>query len=203
MSKIKISICILIYFFICACSDPVTPLDKLSDDAVILAFGNSLTRGTGAKSGADYPSQLALLSNLTVINEGVPGEVSSQGAIRLPPLLHQHQPDLVILIHGGNDILRKKSRTELKNNLQSMITEVLQRNIQVIILGVPEPGIFLSSAEIYEELANQNNILAELNLLPDILGDNTLKADTVHPNEKGYLRLAEGIYQFLGENGAL
>ena len=71
------------------------------------------------------------------------------------------------------------------------------------MLGVPEPGIFLKSAEIYEQIALETNVPIELSLLPDILGDNALKSDIAHPNKDGYQKMAQGIFEFLKENGAM
>jgi len=201
--KIKALPILLLSFAIYSCSDSTNNLTLLSSDATILAFGDSLTHGTGANKGEDYPTLLSKLTNISVINAGVPGEVSSNGLKRLPKILDEHNPDLLILIHGGNDILKKLSRNEQKNNLSAMIELAKTRNIQIAMLGVPEPGIFLKSAEIYEELASETNIPIELSLLPDILGDNSLKSDIAHPNAKGYQQMAEGIFEFLKDNGAL
>ena len=194
--KIKILVVLFFYSILIACSDSSQTI-ILSNDAKILAFGDSLTYGTGAKKGEDYPSVLASLTGLNIINAGVPGEISSKGLQRLPELLDQHQPDLLILIHGGNDILRKLPRNELKSNLLAMFDEADERNIPVISLGVPEPGLFLKSADTYQQLANERDLPIELKLLPDIIGDTSLKADIAHPNAKGYRKLAEGITEIL------
>jgi lysophospholipase L1-like esterase len=169
----------------------------------ILAFGDSLTYGTGANAGEDYPTLLSHLANINVINAGIPGEISSKGLERLPNVLNEHTPDLLILIHGGNDILKKLPRSKQKKNLINMITLAQAKNIEVAMLGVPEPGIFLKSAEIYEQVALETNIPIELSLLPDILGDNALKSDIAHPNKDGYQKMAQGIFEFLKENGAM
>ena len=182
------------------CSKSVDHYSVLASNATILAFGDSLTFGTGADKGEDYPSVLASLSGFTIINAGIPGEVSREGLQRLPSLLDEHQPDLLILIHGGNDILRKLSRAELKNNLLAMFNEASIRNIPAVSFGVPEPGLFLKSAEIYQQIDDESNIPIELSLLPDIIGDTSLKSDIAHPNAKGYKKLAEGIYTFLQDN---
>jgi lysophospholipase L1-like esterase len=193
-------ICILCFY---ACSDSSNTLAKLPDGATILAFGDSLTYGTGANKGEDYPTLLSTLTKLTVINAGVPGEISHAGLKRLPIILEKHHPDLLILIHGGNDILQKLPRAELKNNLSKMITLAKAKNIPIVMLGVPEPGIFLNSAKVYEEIEDQMDVPTELSLLADILDDTSLKSDIAHPNAQGYIRLAEGIRDFLRDRGAL
>lgn len=186
-----------------SCSDSSRNLSPLSSEDTILAFGDSLTYGTGANRGEDYPTLLSNLTNINFINAGVPGEISHKGLERLPKLLDDHNPSLLILIHGGNDILKKLSRSEQKNNLIAMIELAKAKNIEVAMLGVPEPGIFLKSAEIYEQIAMETSVPIELSLLPDILGDNSLKSDIAHPNNKGYQKMAEGILEFLKNNGAL
>ena len=201
--KINYLSILLLSLFLYACSDSSEKLTALTSDATILAFGDSLTYGSGAKPGEDYPSILSTLTNVSVINAGIPGEVSNKGLQRLPGLLEQHSPNLIILIHGGNDILKKLSRLEQKNNLLAMVKLAQEKNIEVMMLGVPEPGIFLKSAGIYEEISNQTNIAAEFSILPDILGDNALKSDIAHPNAEGYQVMAERIFKFLEDNGAI
>ncbi len=193
-----------VLLFLTACGQQPPALTKLSDDAVILAFGDSLTYGTGATAEHDYPHILAQMSGREVINAGVPGEISQQGLQRLPELLDEHQPNLLILIHGGNDILRKLPASQTQNNLKAMIDEAKRRQIQVVLLGVPEFGlVFLHSAKFYEELAQAENIANDMKTLPEILANSALKSDTVHPNDQGYQRLAENIASLLKEQGAL
>ena len=201
--KIKVLSILLLCFSLFSCSDSSEKLTTLPSQATILAFGDSLTYGIGAKPGEDYPALLAKLTKLAVINAGIPGEISSKGLQRLPILLDEHNPELIVLIHGGNDILKKLSRLEQKNNLLAMIELAKTKGIEIVMLGVPEPGIFLKSADIYEEISNETNIAAEFSILPDILGDNSLKSDIAHPNAKGYQQMAERIFYFLKDNGAI
>lgn len=149
---------VLLTLTLVACSDEAK-LSRLPADAVILAFGDSLTHGNGASRGESYPAVLEGLSGRRVINEGISGEVSEAGLKRLPALLDKHQPDLMILCHGGNDFLRKKDMGLLESNLQEMISLALSRDIDVVMLGVPKPGIFLSSAELYERVAESTGAL--------------------------------------------
>lgn len=194
----------LILLGLMACGQEAPKLSKLPEDAVILAFGDSLTYGTGAAAERDYPAILAALSGREVINAGVPGEISSEGRQRLPALLDEYQPNLLILIHGGNDILRQINAEETRANLTAMIAAAKQRNIAVVMLGVPKFGlILLHSAEIYAELAQSEQVPIDLDTLPSILSTNELKSDAVHPNDQGYQKLAENIAGLLREQGAL
>lgn len=186
----------------CGLSSP--KLNKLSDKAVILAFGDSLTYGTGAAAEHDYPSILSELTGREVINAGVPGEISQQGLQRLPVMLDEYQPELMILMHGGNDILRKLPVEQTRANLKAMIDAARQRNIQVLMLGVPSFSLLqLRSAEFYAELAETEVVVSDLESLPEILSHNELKADTVHPNDKGYRQLAEHIAELLRNQGVI
>ena len=193
-----------ILFFCISCNKSEPMLNKLPEDALILAFGDSLTYGTGATKDHDYPYILSELTGREVINAGVPGEISSEGRQRLPELLDEYEPDLLILIHGGNDFLRKIPADQLRENLRAMLAEAKQRNIPVVLVGVPELGlILLHSAEIYSEIAEAEHVPVDLEVLPDILSSNALKSDMVHPNDQGYQQLAQSIANLLKQQGAL
>lgn len=174
----------------------------LAADATVLAFGDSLTSGTGAKPEESYPAVLATILNRTVINAGVPGEVTAEGVARLPAVLDEHAPALVILCHGGNDFLRRQPKEEIKANLRRMIALVKERGIDLILLGVPEPGILVSTSPIYQELAQEFNLPYNEGLLREILTDRALKSDQIHPNGAGYQRLAESVAVLIREASA-
>lgn len=177
---------------------------RLPENAVILAFGDSLTYGTGSSDRDNYPSILSERVALEVINEGLPGEISQDGAERLPALLDEYRPDLIILIHGGNDMLRKIPRAETVANITQMVTEARQRNIEVIMLGVPQPHLFsLKSADFYQIIAETQRVPIDLETLPSVLGDTALKSDLIHPNADGYRLIAENIEKLLIRTGAL
>ena len=185
------------------CGEKTTPLPLLANGSVILAFGDSLTYGYNANRSESYPAKLEVLTGLSVINAGVSGEVSEQGLKRLPKALDEHHPQLMILCHGGNDLLHKKDLKEMESNIRSMIQLSLDRGIPVILLGVPKPGIFLSSFDVYEKIANSMDIIFIEDLISDILGDKSLKSDSIHPNKKGYNVMAEEIYSLLLDKGAI
>ncbi|HIF52032.1 MAG TPA: arylesterase [Thiotrichaceae bacterium] len=202
--KIKYLFSGIIFLLLSACGGDATPtLSMLSDDAVILAFGDSLTHGNGANKDESYPAILQSLSGRSVINAGISGEESGPGLSRLPAALEKHEPSLLILCHGGNDLLNKRDKNQMESNIRAMIQLAKDKSIPVVMLGVPKPGLFLSSFELYKTIADSTDIIFLENLIPEVLGDKSLKSDTVHPNKEGYRMMAETIYASLQEAGAL
>ena len=178
-------------------------LSPLSSDATIVAFGDSLTYGIGADQENSYPSALADLTGMTVVNAGISGEITAQGVVRFQSVLDKYQPQLVILLEGGNDILRNQELSQVKNNLASMIKSAQSQDIQVILLGVPEKKLFSDSAALYGELANQYNLVFDGEILSELLRSAQYKSDPIHLNEAGYRLLAEKIYTLMLDHGAL
>ena len=199
----KILLNFLIIILLTACGSDTPQLSKLSTNAVILAFGDSLTEGVGAKESESYPALLQSLSGRKVINAGISGEQSAPGLARLPALLEEHQPELLILCHGGNDILRKKSMAKMEENVTAMIQLAKDKNIPVVLLGVPNFGLFLSSYKGYKTVADSTGVIFIEDVISNILSDDALKADSVHPNKDGYKIMAERIYSVLQDAGAL
>jgi lysophospholipase L1-like esterase len=178
-------------------------LPPLAPDSVLLAFGDSLTFGTGANENESYPAQLEKLAGRRVVREGVPGEVSEAGLARLPEVLDEHRPRVLLLCHGGNDFLQRLPKAKAAENLRAMIRLAKARGIDVLLIGTPEPGLTLSTAAFYAEIAKEFRIPYEGDVLSKILRDAGLKADQVHPNALGYRLMAERVYALLQKAGAL
>jgi acyl-CoA thioesterase-1 len=186
-----------------SCSDD-PGLAPLPNDAVILAFGDSLTYGTGTRRNDSYPAVLQQLSGRRVINAGIPGELTGGGLARLTDTLYEYRPQLLILCLGGNDMLRRRDREEIEQNLERMVTISREQGVAVLLLGVPQPAIFgLQSAELYYSLAERLQLPLEAEAIPEILSDKALRSDQVHPNTAGYRLLAEAVYEKLKQSGAL
>ena len=115
---LQIIISIPLLLMLLSCSGDSLP--KLDQGSTILAFGDSLTAGVGANKEESYPAQLSRMSRLEVINAGVSGETTRQGVTRFKTLVDDLYPDLIILLEGGNDILRNYPESETKANLASM-----------------------------------------------------------------------------------
>ena len=192
----------LLVALLAACGSDIT-LDPLPRGAVVLAFGDSLTYGTGAAPGRSYPDVLSDMTGLRIVNAGVPGETTTKGLTRLPEALDEFNPDLVILIHGGNDMLRRQSRSGAAANLTRMIELSRDSGAEVVMLAVPAPGLILSPAAFYGEVAENTGTPIDTDALADILQYPSNKADPIHPNAAGYRMLAERVEDLLKETGAL
>jgi len=188
---------------IAGCGDSTVKLPRLPGDAVVLAFGDSLTFGTGATPDKSYPAALERRIGRKVVAAGIPGEISAAGLARLPEVLDEVQPKLLILCHGGNDMLRKLSSKQAADNIRAMVSMARSRGIEVMLLGVPSPGLLLSTADHYDEIAREMKLAYEGKVLARILSDSALKADAFHPNAEGYQRLAEVLAELLKKSGAI
>lgn len=178
-------------------------LPRLAADAIVLAFGDSITAGTGAGPGQSYPEQLASLIGRKVVNGGVPGEVTAEGLARLPALMETNKPALLILCHGGNDLLQHLDQRQAADNLRGMIWQARKRGIDVLLVAVPTPDLPLKPPAFYGELAAEFRIPIELQALSKILGKGHLKSDYIHPNPAGYRQLAEALATRLKKGGAI
>jgi acyl-CoA thioesterase I len=194
---------IFLFLFLFACTNTQPTLSRLPDDAVILAFGDSITSGVGAPPGESYQEILQGLINRKVIKSGISGETSGEGLVRLSGELATHRPKLVLLCLGGNDLLRKMDLKKTADNLSRMVQIIRDSGAEVLLVGVPKPGLVLSTAGFYKEISKGMHVPLEGSLLANILADNKLKADAIHPNAEGYRRLAEGLADFLRKGGAI
>ncbi len=190
-------------FLFLSCWQKTPELPYLSENDIILAFGDSITYGVGADKSESYPAILAKLTKRTVIESGVPGETTHEGLARLPEVLDKYNPRLVIICEGGNDMLRRLNLNETRENLRQMVLLVKSKGISVILIGVPQPGFVISTPKFYEEIAKEQNIPYEGKVLKEILTNNKLKADPIHPNKEGYKLLAERIFQLMRKAKAI
>jgi acyl-CoA thioesterase-1 len=173
---------------------------RLSASSVVVAFGDSLTAGTGASTEESYPAVLAGLLGCRVVNAGVSGEETSEGLQRLPAVLEQEKASLVILCEGGNDMLRKQPEEATRRNLDAMVSLAREAGADVVLLGVPRPGLRLKAPPFYQQIADKNGIPCDSKTIAKVLSSPSLKSDYVHPNESGYRRLAESVAALIRES---
>jgi lysophospholipase L1-like esterase len=194
---------LLAAFLLGGCGERVPRVPAVGPDEVIVAFGDSLTYGTGAAESESYPAVLTQLIGRKVVRSGVPGEVTAQGLARLPQVIAEHSPALMIVCLGGNDMLRRGDEAQIKTNLAAIIRTIRGRGISVVLVGVPKPSLITSAPAFYAELAKEFDIPYEGKVVTDVMYQLELKADPIHPNAKGYRRMAEAIAQLLKQAGAI
>lgn len=192
----------LVFLLLAGCVEQPA-LSPLRSDAVILAFGDSLTYGTGVGADNSYPAVLAKLTGRKVIRSGIPGEISAKGRERLASVLKDVKPDLVLICHGGNDVLRRLPPSKTEENLRAMINAVRASGAEVMLIAVPRFGLFPEPFEFYHRIQEDLAVPVEFDILSDLLADNAMKSDQVHFNVAGYRKMAEAAHQLMAEAGAL
>jgi acyl-CoA thioesterase I len=196
----------LMLLVISACSR--TPkLSPVPTGSVVVAFGDSVTYGTGASGGEDWPTLLAGMTGWRVVNAGIPGDTAELGKGRIKPLLEEHKPAMVIVEIGGNDFLRARSQKLVKEDIRQIIGAIRQSGATVVLVAVPEFSVLSavaqrpSDAAIYTELSKEEKIPIIADVFSNTLAQSELRADTIHPNAKGYRHMATGILADLEKKG--
>jgi lysophospholipase L1-like esterase len=175
--------------------------------SVVLALGDSITHGTGAAPEAAYPVQLAQLTGWSVVNAGVPGDTSAQALARLPALLADHKPALVIASIGGNDFLRRLPEADTEAHLRRIVALARESGAQVLLVAVPRPtlvaamGAGLSDHPLYEKVAADLALPLHGGGWAAVLGNEQLRSDQIHANAAGYRAFAEGLAAHLRATG--
>jgi acyl-CoA thioesterase I len=122
---------------------------------------------------------------------------------RLPPLLEQHKPVLVLVALGGNDMLRHLPEQETVANLEQILALIKAQGAKPVLLATPQPSIagavfqHLSAADFYQKVADAQKIPLIKNAIADVISEPQLKGDPLHPNAAGHALLAEKIFEEL------
>ena len=194
-------LCVAVILLI-SCSDSAR-LSPLPVNATVLAFGDSLTTGVGVSPEYSYPAMLAKILNIDVINAGESGEVTTDGVPRLAALLEKYKPDLLLICHGGNDFLHRFALEEIEKNLREMLSHAQSLGVEVVLIGVPKPGIWGQAPDLYQRLADEFNVPLNDQILGELETDPTMKSDPIHLNRQGYKKMAEAVVALLLEAGAI
>lgn len=176
---------------VAACGAPEVPnLD--SPGTAIVCFGDSITHGTGAGSGESYPARLEAALGLPVVNAGVPGDTAGGGLARLDAVL-AHDPWLVVVGLGGNDLLRRRPAADTERDLAAIVERLLAARVAVVLVPVDAPLVGGDYGAMYERLAERHGVPLVDPVLRRILADPRRKSDQIHPNAAGYADLARAV----------
>ena len=159
----------------------------------IVAFGDSLTAGYGAQPGEDYPTTLSRLISAPVINAGVSGDTTESALARIDNDVLSRNPRIVIVGLGGNDFLRGVSIATTEATLRTIVRKIQGSGAMVVLLGFRFPSLTANYESMYERVAGEEHCLLVDGVLRGILTDPSLKSDEIHPNARGYQKMADRI----------
>ena len=176
--------------------------------STVLALGDSLTFGTGASAETSYPTVLAGLTGWNVVNAGVSGDTSAQALARLPALLAEHHPKLVIVSIGGNDFLRKLPESDTRAHVHAICKQSLAAGAQVLLVAVPRATVAAALGQmtdhaLYAEVAKDLKIPLQREAWGEVLAQPDLRADAVHANARGYAQFARSVQSTAAAVGLL
>ena len=174
----------------------------------VLVIGDSLSAAYGMDMEQGWVHLLSeKLSDqspgATVVNASISGDTTGGGAQRLPPLLEQHEPSVVIIELGGNDGLRAYPIKQMRANLATMTQASLEQGAKVLLLAAEAPPnlgrryttLFRES---YSQLANDENVVALPFIVESIfLSSDLMQSDRTHPNATAQPLLLDVIWPTL------
>jgi acyl-CoA thioesterase-1 len=171
-------------------------------------LGDSLSAEYGLKRGTGWVALLeqklqAEKIKAEVVNASISGDTSSGGRARLPALLAQHQPKLVVIELGSNDALRGLPLDMTRDNLLAMTRLAQQHGAKVLLLGMQVPPNYGRDytqrfARMYVEVAKTTRsalvpfFLKGIADVPDSMA--WFQADRIHPREEAHPRLLANVW---------
>lgn len=186
-----------------------TPATAAGSSApVLLVVGDSLSAEYGLTRGSGW---VALLEqrlqeknlDYRVHNASISGDTSSGGASRLPALLRQHQPAIVVIELGGNDALRGLPLHLTRDNLARMVRESREAGARPVLVGMQIPPNYGPAyARQFEQLFAEVAQAVNADLVPFLLegialNEAMFQADRIHPNEQAQPTLLKNVWPVL------
>jgi len=184
-----------------ACGRSWTITNARPSGTNVIAFGDSLTEGYRLQKGQGWPEQLAAIVGRPIMNRGVSGNTTGDALARLERDVLAEDPRIVIVCLGGNDMLRRMPADEQFANLRAIVRAIQERGALVVLIGT-EGFKIMSQVDYggrYEGLARETGAVYVPDLMDGVLGDPALMLDQIHPNQRGYEKIARRIADEAGE----
>lgn len=174
----------------------------------VLVVGDSISAAFGLETSQGWVHLLQQRLDThapdhRVVNASISGDTSAGGRARLPTLLEEHEPDVVILELGGNDGLRGQSPAQLKANLAAMVEQSQQAGSKVLLLGMRLPPNLgqrytTAFAQAFDSLAQEQALPYVPFLLEGVGGvEGMMQADRIHPTAGAQQRLLDNVWPVL------
>ena len=171
----------------CKKKSPVAP-----SEIDVLAFGDSLTFGIGSTAGNGYVPVLERRLGIDIFNSGIPGNTTADALARLNASVLSRDPGIVIVLLGGNDLLRNVPLQTRISNITEIVERIRADGSQVILVGVGS-GMIDPFNGALPDLASRTGSLYVPDVMNGIFGNADLMADSIHPNDAGYAIIADRI----------
>lgn len=179
-----------------------------SASKTILVLGDSLSAEYGLERGTGWVPLLQkhlqqTKSPYTVFNASISGDTTSSGLSRLPALLKQHQPTVIIIELGSNDALRGLQLSMTRNNLNNMVKLAKDNGTKVLLVGMQIPPNYGKAyadafSKIYSDIAKSTHSALAPFLMDHIAGNlDWFQQDKLHPNEKAQPTLLNNVLPHL------
>lgn len=169
----------------------------------VVAFGDSLTEGYRMGPGESFPEQLSQRLGIPIVNAGASGDTTASGLARLEKDVLAHEPRVVLLCLGGNDMLRRLPADQQFANLRQVVEQLQKTGALVILLGLDGMPTLLGGGidhgDLYRRLAEETGAVYVPDLLDGVMGDRALMYDGIHPNAAGYARIAGRLADDVGD----
>ncbi|MDX1457967.1 MAG: arylesterase [Marinobacter sp.] len=204
MDTVKIALRSIIFLVFALCATALQ-----ATQSTVLVLGDSLSAAHGVQVETAWVSLLRErlsreeLSNWQVVNASISGETTDGGLRRLPDLLEQHTPDVVIIELGGNDGLRGFPPSVIESNLSQLITLTQDAGAKPLLVGIqipPNYGARYTSvfADIYPTLAEHHNVPLVPFFLDGVYDqDGMMQRDGIHPTADAQPRLLDNVWPHL------
>lgn len=174
----------------------------------VLVVGDSISAAFGLETSQGWVHLLQQRLDThapdhRVVNASISGDTSAGGRARLPTLLEEHEPEVVILELGGNDGLRGQSPAQLKANLAAMVEQSQQAGAKVLLLGMRLPPNLgqrytTAFAQAFDSLAQEQALPYVPFLLEGVGGvEGMMQADRIHPTAGAQQRLLDNVWPVL------
>jgi len=178
--------------------------------STLLVFGDSLSAAYGMKETQGWVRLLETQINqsdlnFSVVNGSISGETSTGGLARLPAMLENYSPDIVILELGGNDGLRGLPLAALEKNMRTMVDLISQSGAEILLTGIQIPPNYGPRYtepffDIYEKIAKSQ----DLSLVPFLIDGipqqpDLMQADGIHPKAEAQYLILENVWPYLEE----
>jgi acyl-CoA thioesterase-1 len=183
----------------CRRSWPIT--NAYPSGANVIAFGDSLTEGYRVDPGQGWPEQLSAIVGRPILNRGVSGNTTGDALERLERDVLAQDPRVVLVCLGGNDMLRRMPADQQFDNLRAIVRRIQGKGALVVLIGTEGYKILskVDYGDRYRTLARETGSVYVPDLMKGVLAEPALMLDQIHPNARGYEKIARRIAAEAGD----